>query len=136
MIMDKHSRLTAAGRCVWFVERLWCLARELPVHHVAINRIAEFDQDCWFSAANPPTCRAVADHARRIAAADLRYPIILSSDGGLMDGGHRIAKAYLLGLLDIAAVQFERDPEPDYVLAVDTPLPHVPRIYVAPLHAE
>lgn len=35
----------------------------------------------------------------------------------LMDGGHRIAKAWLLGLSEIGAVQFEIDPEPDRVIA-------------------
>jgi hypothetical protein len=58
-------------------------------------------------------CRAVAEHARRIQAADLSYPVILASDGGLMDGGHRIGKAWLLGLSEIAAVRFEIDPPPD-----------------------
>jgi hypothetical protein len=36
-----------------------------------------------------------------------------------MDGGHRIAKAWLLGLEEIVAVRFETDPAPDSV----TPLP-------------
>ncbi|MCB0125889.1 MAG: hypothetical protein KDE58_26720, partial [Caldilineaceae bacterium] len=92
---QKHSRLTDDGRLVWFVERLWYLARDLPVHQVPLDAIREFDQNCWFSAATPPTCRAVADHVQRILDADLNYPIILSAEGYLMDGGHRIAKAYL-----------------------------------------
>jgi hypothetical protein len=61
------------------------LARELPVHEVAIDDIAEFDQDCWFQG-RAPTCRQVAEHARRIQAADLGFPVILASDGSLMDG--------------------------------------------------
>lgn len=32
-----------------------------------------------------------------------------------MDGGHRLAKAWILGLKEIQAVQFEVDPEPDEV---------------------
>lgn len=83
---------------------------------VAIADIAEFERDCWFAGAHEPTCRAVAEHARRIQAANLDYPIILSSDGRLMDGGHRIAKAWLLGQTEIAAVRFEVDPAPDSVL--------------------
>lgn len=67
-----------------------------------------------FNSLNP--CRAVAQHARRIWDADLTYPIILSADGRLMDGGHRIAKAWLLGMSAIEAVQFVVGPEPDYVL--------------------
>ena len=47
--------------------------------------------------------------------ADLAFPIILSADGAVMDGMHRVAKAVRLGREDIDAVQFERDPEPDHV---------------------
>ena len=50
--------------------------------------------------------------------ADLSYPIILSSDGGLMDGGHRIAKAWIEGCQEIDAVQFQEDPEPDYITTI------------------
>ena len=32
-----------------------------------------------------------------------------------MDGRHRVAKALLLGLEEIEAVQFEEDPQPDHV---------------------
>jgi hypothetical protein len=55
----------------FWTDRLWALTRELPVREVPIDDIAEFDQDCWFHG-RAPTCRQVADHARRIQAADLR----------------------------------------------------------------
>jgi hypothetical protein len=32
-----------------------------------------------------------------------------------MDGGHRIAKAWLMGRQTIAAIRFETDPPPDAV---------------------
>jgi hypothetical protein len=115
-IPQKHSRLTPHGRYFWYTERLWQLTRALPVKMVAIHAIPEFDQNCWFSNTAPPTCRAVASHAKRIYEADLSYPIILSAAGHLMDGGHRLAKAWLLGLAEIQAVQFTEDPAPDYIL--------------------
>jgi hypothetical protein len=127
----KHSRLTSKGRYVWFVERLWHLARALPVRQIPIDQIAEFDHNCWFGPTSFPTCRAVAEHTRRILEADLRYPIILSAEGYLMDGGHRIAKAYLLKWNEISAVQFPLDPEPDYILTPDVPLPAEPRLPVS-----
>jgi hypothetical protein len=115
-LAQKHSRETAQGRLVWYTERLWALAQDLPVKSVAIERITELDQNCWFGPDSPPTCRAVARHVQRILDADLAYPIILSADGGLMDGGHRLAKAWLLGNTEILAVQFLQDPEPDHIL--------------------
>ncbi len=104
---------------MWYTERLWRLARDLPVRTIAVTDIPELDQDCWFGSTHVPTCRAVAQHAQRIWDADLSYPIILSADGGLMDGGHRLAKAWLLGLPHMQAVQFTIDPEPDYIIPDD-----------------
>ena len=51
-----------------------------------------------------------------INAADLTHPVILSADGGLMEGGHRIAKAYLLGLTTVRARRFVADPAPDWIV--------------------
>ena len=61
----------------------------------------------------------VAEHARRIQDADLSHPVILSAGGGLMDGGHRIAKAYLLGETTVKARRFVTDPEPDWIVPTD-----------------
>lgn len=112
---EKHSRPVATGRGFWWTDRLWKEAEGLAPFDTAIDDVAEFDMDCWFSKAAPPTCRAVAEHARRIQAADLSYPIILSADGGLMDGGHRLARAWLAGLTHVKAVRFIQDPEPDWI---------------------
>jgi hypothetical protein len=117
---EKHSRPIAGGRAVWYTERLWRLARDLPVELVAIAAIEEFDEDAWFGASARPTCRAVALHAKRILDADLSYPIILSADGRLMDGGHRLAKAWLAGATDIRAVRFVVDPAPDYIAPLES----------------
>jgi len=111
---ERHSRAVPGGRAFYLTERLWELAGGLPVESVPIDVIQEFDEDCWFGGA-PVTCRMVARHADRIQKADLRYPVILSADGRLMDGGHRIAKAWLSGMTTIDAVRFSVDPTPDYI---------------------
>ena len=112
---EKHSRIIEDGRrAVWYTARLWDLARDLPAFEVAIADLPEFDQDCWFGTERIPTCRAIAEHAHRIATADLSYPVILSADGRLMDGGHRLAKAWLAGHVHVRAVRFAVDPAPDY----------------------
>lgn len=108
-----HSRIIAGRRCIWLTERLWDLAKELPVKEIEVSSIKELDQDCWFGDRHIPTVRKVADHCRRILEADLSYPIILNADGYLMDGGHRLSKALIQGAIRIKAVQFETMPEPD-----------------------
>ena len=109
---ENHSHTVPGGRGHWWTENLWRAAAALPVHQVAIADVAEVDADCWFRGV-APTLREVADHARRIEAADLSYPIILAADGRLMDGGHRLARALIDGRTHIAAVRFETDPTPD-----------------------
>jgi hypothetical protein len=110
---EKHSRAVPGGRAFYLTERLWELAAGLPVESVPIDAIREFDENCWFGD-GPVTCRMVARHAGRIQTADLSYPVILSADGRLMDGGHRISKAWLNGATTIDAVRFRVDPDPDY----------------------
>jgi len=112
-----HSRVIDGKRYVWNVERLWPLAAGLPVKRVALASIRELDEDCWFCGGKSPTIRAVAEHCRRIADADLDRPIILIADGSLMDGGHRVARAFLEGRESLPAVQFPTMPEPDAVEA-------------------
>ena len=102
---------------VYNVERLWVLAQELPVQTIALSQVeGELDYPyCWFKTSQPSP-RAVARHAQLIYEADFSHPIILSAKGIVMDGVHRIAKAWLLGMTTIQAVQFAQDPEPDAIL--------------------
>lgn len=114
MSEEHHSRVVDGRRHTYLTQRLWRLSADLPVIEVPINEIAAFEQDCWFHGSEV-TCRMVAEHTRRIVAADLTHPVILAADGSLMDGGHRIARAWLEGRTSIAAVRFVTDPEPDGV---------------------
>ena len=91
---------------------------------VPLSFIRELDEPFWFGHDDVPTCRAIAEHARLIEATDLSYPIILSSDGRVMDGMHRVCKAVLLGHLAITAVRFTTDPAPDYTDVHPNELPY------------
>lgn len=97
----------------WDVDRLVRLSTNLPRQQIALSEIRELDEAYWFEDA--PSCRSVVEHARLIAEADLRHPIILAADGGVMDGMHRVARAMLDGLSTIEAVRFEDNLEPDYI---------------------
>jgi hypothetical protein len=111
-----HLRLTERGLLAWDVDRLIELTADLPRCQVPLMAIRELDEAYWFGGEqDKPSCREVAEHARLIQQADLSYPIILSADGRVMDGMHRVAKAYINGLQGIEAVRFDVDPEPDYI---------------------
>lgn len=85
-----------------------------PVEEVPIDVIREIDEDCWFGG-RPATVRDVVSHARRIVDTDLSPPVILASDGQVLDGMHRIAKAVLCGQVSVTAKRLATDPDPDWL---------------------
>jgi hypothetical protein len=94
------------------MQQLWEMAAGLPVRKVRVSDLNALDEVRWFSERmnRLPTCRAVAEHARDIYEADFRFPIILSPSGVVLDGMHRLCKAFLQGMEDIDAVQLTRMP--------------------------
>lgn len=120
-----HFRPSERGLLAWDVHRLIELSRELPSRPVRVEGIAEIDEVYWFDDDEErPTCRRILDHMRLIEAVDPAYPIILSADGRVMDGMHRVMRALLEGRDTLDAVRFEVDPEPDYVGCRPRDLPY------------
>ena len=120
-----HLRPSARGLLAWDVDRLIKLTDGFPQKHIPLSAIRELDEAYWFECEDiKPTCRAIAEHARLMQETDLSYPIILSADGRVMDGMHHVAKAYINTCDTIPAVQFEVDPEPDYVGIAAALLPY------------
>jgi hypothetical protein len=118
-----YFRPSSRGLLAWDVDRLVRLTRDLPRRSVPLGEILEIEEP-WTGEDEHPTWRAMIDHIRLIETADPSFPIILSSTGAVMDGMHRVAKAVLQGRAEIIAVQFETDPEPDYVGTSPTELPY------------
>jgi hypothetical protein len=106
-----HFRPGPTGPRAWDVDRLVALANHLQPQLAPIATVRELDEAYWGESMTP---RTLAEHARLIAEADLAYPVILSSDGRVMDGMHRVVKALMRGETDILAVRFAVDPLPDF----------------------
>jgi hypothetical protein len=119
-----YFRPSEHGLLAWDVHRLVRLSKTLPRKRVPLAAIRELDE-AW-SRGEPVTWRAMIEHIRLMDAADLAYPIILSSAGRVMDGMHRVAKSVREGRADIEAVQFDVDPSPDHVGRGPDDLPYVP----------
>jgi len=119
-----HFWPSEKGLLAWDVHRLIELSSALPRRRVRVDAIREIDEVYWFDDARERPCRKVLEHMKLIEAVDLSYPIILASDGRVMDGMHRVARAVLEGRETIEAVQFETDPEPDHVGKNPTELPY------------
>jgi len=120
-----HFRPGPDGLRAWDVDRLVMLTSGLNRESVPLGSIREIDEPYWSTgASDSPTCREIVEHTRFIEEADLTFPVILSSDGRVMDGMHRVAKALLQGRTHIDAVRFLRDPDPDYVGVNPEDLPY------------
>ena len=109
-----YFRPSSRGLLAWDVDRLVEQSRHLPCRRVLLSDLQELDE-AWSGEGEPRTWRAMLEHIKLIEEADLSFPIILSADGRVMDGRHRIAKAALQGHPTIEAVQFVEDPLPDHV---------------------
>jgi hypothetical protein len=111
-----HFRPSTKGLLAWDVARLVALASQFTPVDVPLSKVRELDEPFWYGLeGDTPTCRSIARHASLIDQAELEHPIILSQDGGVMDGMHRVCKALNLGRTTIRAVRFAHDPDPDYV---------------------
>ncbi len=131
-----HFRPSDHILVAWDVDRLIRLSKDFPRIEVGLNSIRELDEPFWFAGGgDAATCRAIVEHARLIDAADLSFPIILSSEGRVMDGMHRVAKAALLRRSTVDAVQFANDPDPDFVGVEPDDLPYEDSLGEAPLVA-
>ena len=109
-----HFRESENGLLAWDVRRLIKLTSELAMKNIKIAEIAELDENHWYTH-EVPSCRSIIEHCDLIQNADLSHPIILDPKGRVMDGMHRVCQAAMKGVAELPAVQFESDPEPDYV---------------------
>jgi hypothetical protein len=87
-----YFRPSSRGLLAWDVDRLVQLSSHLPRKLIPLSRIREFDET-WSGEDEPPTWRALLEHMKLIEEADISFPIILSANGRVMDGMHRVANA-------------------------------------------
>jgi hypothetical protein len=79
---------------------------EMPAEHFDLN------VDAWFGEACEPTLAHVVGHMKRIRKADPDEPILLSAEGHVFDGLHRLAKCALEEIPTIRYKRFPVNPEP------------------------
>lgn len=116
-----HFQPGAIRLNAWDVDRLVDLTRDFAVKQVGVVTIWELDTAYWSETMTP---RQLASHVRLTNEVDVEYPIILGADGRVMDGMHRVLRALLEGRESIDAVQFDVDPEPDYLDVMPDELPY------------
>lgn len=101
-----EQQFCTIGKHTWSVARLIKLSETLKVFDAPIAAL-----NVWFLY-EKLTLRDMVMHFNAVNNANLDYPIILDEDGELMDGRHRIMKAFMLGHETIKTVRFDENPEP------------------------
>lgn len=122
MRINEPGYIEGDGQSVYFwrLSTLWKLSETMAVEDVPLSSFDWTNENFQCSSlSTPPLWRDIGDHTRRILAADLGYPIIISAEGNVMDGMHRILKCYVFGLPTVNAVRFAQTPPPDITLPVE-----------------
>ncbi|MDR0633967.1 MAG: hypothetical protein LBF91_03205 [Azoarcus sp.] len=120
-----HFRSSDQGLLVWNVDSLIRLTANLEAIEYPLDDIRELDEPYWYELeGDRPTCKSIANHIRLVQAADLGCPIILCPVGKVMDGMHRVVKAFLENRRFLLAYRLPYLPEPDYVGVDPDDLPY------------
>lgn len=119
-----HFRQSDKGLLVWDVLKLIELSSGFAIKDVLLSGIQELDKPYWNGNGKALSSREIADHAKLIMEADISHPIILCSEGRVMDGMHRVCKAYIMGESTIKTVQFPNYIEPHHVGKQPSELPY------------
>lgn len=97
---------------VWKVESIWQACVNLPTQERAVETLIPLlNKIAWWEHSKPSAWDCVL-HARRMLDVDMSFPIVLDNKGRLLDGGHRLAKAWLTGMDTIKCYQILNMPEP------------------------
>lgn len=93
----------------WKASTLWNATKNKIPQRVSNKYIL---QECTW---NIGTLQRFADEVKNVQEVSLNYPIILDMNGNILDGAHRVVKAYLEGKdIDVIYLGDDEWPEPDY----------------------
>jgi hypothetical protein len=102
------------GRATWRVPDLWDAAKGLAPVLEPLEDVVDMEEllDSHTWSLGSLSVRDIVREADRIANADLSYPIILTPDGCIGDGCHRLIRAWREGQTHILVVRLKAMPLP------------------------
>jgi hypothetical protein len=109
--MPRDCFIDKKGR-IFKRESLHKAAEALPITTYHIDRDAILSEDVRWQINN---FFDFLNHYNRVAEANLSIPLIVRSDGCVMDGWHRIIRALYEGLDELPQKKFSEDPVPDEI---------------------
>lgn len=99
------------GKKFWYDTTLIKASKNLPVKSMPINNKL-FDTKIYWTL---DTFFDLNIHLKRISDSNLKYPVILSPSGKIIDGFHRLMKAIQLKKTTIKYVKLDKMPPHDFV---------------------
>lgn len=106
-----HENTYSHNGKVWTVTNLIFRAKDLEPFDLPLAAI-HIGTEVWSPEGSPV---GMAHHMRRALDFDTSYPVILSDEGFIMDGWHRVLRALIDGKATIKAVRFNKTPPHDYL---------------------
>lgn len=120
-----HFKKSKDGFFAWDVDKLITKSNSLRIFNTDISKIKKFEQNYWYLNYNDKVSgKSITDHIKLVLDCNLEYPIILAADSSIMDGMHRLCKAYLNGQESIRSVKFDTTPAPDFIDILPEELPY------------
>lgn len=87
-----------AGGNKYDVGKLWEVSKKLPTERLAVEDTDYMQAKSWTGGKSPEEVLSSRDdshgHMTRINKANLRYPVLVAPNQGMIDGMHRVAKAH------------------------------------------
>ena len=124
MRQQYHFRNIEGKMFIWNVNKIIAENKHLPIQSILVSEIREVDEPYWFEQSDHVTVRDFINHIQLINEASLDYPIVLCSEGRIIDGMHRVVKAVLLQQTHIKAIQLLHPLAPDYIDVDPETLPY------------
>ncbi|MGB5243740.1 MAG: hypothetical protein WBN28_14035 [Lutimonas sp.] len=109
-----HLVPTEKGFNAWDVDNLIELTKNFEIIEVEVMELIETNKYHWYQGDNLPTVKSIFEHMKLVEECSLEFPIIISAEGKIMDGMHRVGKAYINNIKHIKAFKFKITPEADY----------------------
>jgi hypothetical protein len=110
-----HFREVGEDTYIWDVNKLLKTIDDSRVVNMSLDSFKEQYFSEYWSKGKSLSCSDIATHARLINEADLSYPILVCPDRLVVDGMHRLCKAFLESKETIKVIVLDKLPEADYI---------------------
>ena len=111
---DFSEEVYVRGKYEWLTVKLIKASEKLETTDLHINSI-DMGVQVWDVA----TFYDFLEHTKRVNDTDLKYPVLQDNEGSIINGWHRIAKAWMKGETTVKARRFVEMPAHDRIIETE-----------------